>query len=447
MIGTRSLNCQSGERALLIGCHGGVGQAVLALLERTAPGRRLAERLDALLLVDCRSHPQPVCPAGARLLPPATITSAEDLTRLVREHRVTQVIDVSSIDTVECCAACDTMGVDFLCTSVEEWPARGSGAADRAIERLLRARRSSLGERGHLVGSGANPGIVNALVFAALEAFAARAGVETSQLDLHSILITEEDTTTELDAAMTGDRFAMTWSPAHCLDELFEPRAFAARDGAVLELGHAPGERWYRARCGQGLVEGLAVPHEEVVTLSRRLPGVVFCYLYRLPPAARIALASHPERRSVGAWTTRRMYPPWARAIAGKDQVGVLLCSRHHGELWMGFRTDVSEGLAFGTNATELQVAAGVLAGWTQLGRRRGISFVEDLDWKQFLRVAAAVLGPPLVVHDVCAPPRLLADRAVRPSVRPSQGDGLQPAPPTTSSGSKSSWRETGRTS
>ncbi len=431
MIGTRNLNCQSGERALLIGCHGGVGRAVLALLELTAPGRRLAERLDALLLVDCQSHPQPICPAGARLLPPTTVASAQDLSRLVREHRVTQVIDVSSIDTVECCAACDSMAADFLCTSVEEWPGSGPVTTDRAIGRLLTPRRPRLGERSHIVGSGANPGIVNALVFAAIETFAARARVETSRLDLHSIFITEEDTTAELDAAMIGDRFAMTWSPAHCLDELFEPRAFAARDGVVMELGHAPSERWYRARCGQVLIEGLAIPHEEVVTLSRRLPGVVFCYLYRLPPAARIALASHSERRSVGAWTTKRMYPPWAGALAGKDTVGVLLCSRRYGELWMGFDTDVSEGLAFGTNATELQVAAGVLAGWTQLGRRRGIHFVEDLDPKEFLRVAAAVLGPPLVVHDVCAPPKLLAERAVRPGVRPWQGDGLQPAAAT----------------
>jgi hypothetical protein len=31
-----------------------------------------------------------------------------------------------------------------------------------------------------------------------------------------------------------------------------------------------------------------------------------------------------------------------------------------------------------GTNATQLQVAAGVVAGWSQLGSRKGIHFVED---------------------------------------------------------------------
>ena len=109
------------HRALVIGCHGGVGRAVLSLLERTAPGRRWRERLDAVLLVDRKPPDGPVPLTGSVLLPPTTIASADDLARLIREHRVTQVIDLSSIDTVDCTLACDELGADFLCTSVEEW--------------------------------------------------------------------------------------------------------------------------------------------------------------------------------------------------------------------------------------------------------------------------------------------------------------------------------------
>jgi hypothetical protein len=68
-------------------------------------------------------------------------------------------------------------------------------------------------------------------------------------------------------------------------------------------------------------------------------------------------------------------------------------------------------GLEYGTNATQLQVAAGVLAGWSQLGSRAGIHFVEDLKWRDFLRTAQQVLGPPLVVHDELAAPRTLRER------------------------------------
>jgi homospermidine synthase len=354
------------------------------------------------------------CEVGV-LLPPTNIESSDDLTRLVEQHEITQVIDVSSIDTVDCTQACDQLDADFLCTSVEEWPGRRFMPTDEAIARLLPPLRPSLERRSHLVGSGANPGIVNALVFMALAEFADRVGVAATAdaLELVAVLVTEEDTTAEQNVNESPDVFAMTWSPLHCLEEIFEPAAFCARDGRVVSLGHQPTSRWYGARCGDRVIDGMAVPHEEIATLARYFSSVEMAFLYRLTPAARRALATHPDRTIPEAWQTRRLCPPWATALAGSDRVGVLLCSRRFGELWVGFDTDVAKGLALGTNATQVQVAAGILAGWMQLGTVTGIHFVEDLKWREFLRVVAEVLGPPVVVHDASARARTLADRRV----------------------------------
>lgn len=399
------------NRALVVGCHGGVGSAVLALLAQTATGRQLRERLDALFLLDREAGD--AGPAGAVLLPPGSIESADDLTRLVAEHQLTQVVDLSSVDTLDCTSACDAAGADFLCTSVEEWPGRGTIPTDEAIARLLPPVRPALPRRSHLVGSGANPGIVNALVSAAIEEFGRRAAVRgtVEDLGLHAILVTEEDTTHETTGRPDDEVFAMTWSPAHCLEELFEPRAFIARDGAIEGLGHGPTERTYSARCGAAIISGMAVPHEEISTLAVKFPSVEIGFVYKIPSASARALARRAERRP-DEWKTRRLYPPWTMNISGEDRVGVLLCSRQYGELWMGFATDVRAGLRFGTNATQLQVAAGVLAGWLQLGTRRGIHFVEDLDWRAFLSAVTAVLGTPQVVYDPAAPVRAFADRA-----------------------------------
>jgi hypothetical protein len=375
-----------------------------------------------VLLADREPPPGPAPLTTGILLPPTSVGSAQELADLVREHRITDFVDLSSIDTVDCTRACDELGADFLCTSVEEWPGRGSIATDEAIARLLPPRRPALERRAHLVGSGANPGIVNALVFAGLEDFGGRVGVPatTAELDLYAVLITEEDTTAERSGNGARDVFAMTWSPLHCLEELFESRAFAARDGEVIGLGHRPTARLYRARCGDRSIAGMAVPHEEIATLARRLEEVEIAFLYRIPAAARRALAARPEWDSTGGWRIRRLYPPWTEAITGHDRVGVLLCSRRYGELWMGFDTGVAAGLAQGTNATQLQVAAGVLAGWTQLGRRTGIHFVEDLDWREFLDVACEILGPTTSFHDRSAPPRSLSERFLD-----ADGDGV----------------------
>lgn len=407
-----------GQRALLIGCYGGVGRAVLALLEHSAPGRRLRESLETLMLVDLERSNLGVPVRDAVLLPPTQVNSARDLERLIETHRVTQVVDVSSLDTVDCTRICDELGADFLCTSVEEWPGRGSVPTDHAIARLLPPRRPALEHRSHLVGSGANPGIVNALAFTALEEFAVRVGAAPTidALDIYAVLITEEDTAVEQDASQSTDVFPMTWSPTHCLEELFEPAAFAARDGKVVELGHPPTEVTYYARCGDRLIEGMAVPHEEIATLARHLSSVEIGFIYRIPSASRRALAAHPGRTSPKDWQTRRFWPPWTKNLAGRDRVGVLLCSRRFGELWMGFDTDMTSGLSLGTNATQLQVAAGVIAGWSQLGCQKGIHFVEDLDCRQFVTSASEVLGRPVIVHDANAVPRALVDR--RPIAR-----------------------------
>jgi hypothetical protein len=109
---------------------------VLALLEQSDPGRRLRERLGQIVLADRRPPPGPVLLEGARLLPPTDLRSAYDLARSIRGHHLTQVIDLSSLDTIECTQVCDDLGADFLYPSVEEW----AGHPSLTTERLEPAR-------------------------------------------------------------------------------------------------------------------------------------------------------------------------------------------------------------------------------------------------------------------------------------------------------------------
>ena len=60
-----------------------------------------------------------------------------------------------------------------------------------------------------------------------------------------------------------------------------------------------------------------------------------------------------------------------------------------------------------------LMLAAGVVAGWSQLGTRKGIHFVEDLHCADFMGVVSEVLGAPVTFHDPSATEALLSDRRV----------------------------------
>lgn len=401
------------EHALVIGCHGGVGRAFLTLLKESEVGRRLKNRFAKFVLVDKAPEIQEPVSFEGTFLPPMSVDNIDVFVRLLKEHEITSVIDLSSIDTVECTHACDELGVDFLCTSIEEWPGKDPVPTDKAIGRLLPPIKPKLVNKSHLVGSGANPGIVNALALEAIEAFAERVGVAptTAALELNSVLVTEEDTTEALGINYVSNEFPITWSPSHCIEELYEPKAFYAFNTRTIHLNHRPIDRFYRVRCGSRFIDGMVVPHEETKTLARKLPDVEVAFVYRVPVATLRALEMNVTRNNVEDWSPRRLCPPWTSNLVGQDRIGILLNSRKYGEFWMGFETDVSKGLALGTNATELQVAAGVIAGLEQLGEVKGIHFVEDLDPKRFLKTVTEILGPVKTIYDETAPSLRLVER------------------------------------
>jgi hypothetical protein len=238
-------------RALIVGFGGGVGQALMAVLAGTATGRAVASALEEILLVDAdAASAAPGLPRG-RVLEQLRIRSAEDLGSVVRARGVDQVVDASSLGTLDCIGACDALGASYLTTSVEHWPDERPPWL-RLVERLLPSRRPRFHRGSHLVGSGMNPGVVNALVFGGIDVFSRLVGVvpTADDLGLRSILITEEDSTIELAEPDGTDAFPMTWSPGHCLEELFQPDTIVARNGAVMGLGHRPHAALYRARCG-----------------------------------------------------------------------------------------------------------------------------------------------------------------------------------------------------
>ncbi len=408
----------SPRRTLLIGWRGGVGTATLNLLAEHPLGRRLAGDSHILLLDADDAEPVPAAPLPAEILPAETLLGREDLERVIRRHDIERVLDFGASNTIASAEACAATGADYLSTCYDPLHYRDAGPPTgphlmQGARDLLPKRRPSLSGGSHLVGSGMNPGTVSALLLTGLDQFADRARTSPDDLDLYAIFITEIDTTAS-DDPPADDVFAITWSPQHCLSEILEPEALYVSRGDITPLGHRPTAAHYRVRCGDEAIEGFAVPHEELVWLGHRFPSCEVAYLYQIPRAAEAALGRYPDR-DAESWKTRRLIPPSVPAdeLAGIDRVGVLLCSRRHGELWLGFETDMQQARRFGTNATELQVASGVLAGWAQLGARAGIHVVEEIDYRRFLRDVESVLGRAATVYDPDAPPVPLSRRRV----------------------------------
>ncbi len=407
------------KRLLITGCNGGAARALLSLLVNAPTGQALAREMETILMADACEQADTPPPQlhNARLLAPVRIESADEFRALLTETRPDQVVELSSSGTIDCIEACEELRVDMLSTSVHDWPQEQSSAMHELILQLLSMQGRNL-EGSYIIGAGMNPGVVNVTALLALEEFSRRTGAAPTPqaLDLYALYVTEHDTTIALDQELNGKVFEMTWSPTQCLEELFEPEAMIVREGCHMGMGHAPSEAFYSVRCADEHIDAMVVPHEEVTTLSRRFDSVELAFLYRPPPGARMALRAHPTRRDSAKWPTRKLYPPETKSLMGHDRVGVLLCSRRHGELWMGWETDVQEAKRFGTNATEMQVAAGAMAGLRQLGERAGLRFTEDLAQVPFVECVSSVLGPPRVYYDRFAPPKPLVARIINNS-------------------------------
>lgn len=394
----------SRRRALCIGSRGGVGRAVCAVLEQRP---NLLDRAPTeLFLLDAKPEPEVVRPFGAQVLPPLDL-NGDSLRRLLRELDIQELIDCSTLDTAIAVEAAVATNTDYLSTSISTDSLTTHAAVENLYATVPETKNSLL------VCSGMNPGIVNALAFAGMDAFAQRVGVQANPeaLELQSLLVTEEDTTERADGVVEDSSvFAMTWGPEIALQELCEPSA-AYWGGGPKGMEHPPWAAFYRARCGNEQVDGFLVPHEEVFTLGARLKIPEVAFIYRLPEAAQRRLLNEPETHA--KWPLRRLVPPEQNRIRGYDRVGVLLVSARYGELWIGFDTPAEAGMPYGTNGTLLQVAAGLIAGWNQLGRLTGLHVPEELDYRQYMSTVEAILGKPVVVYDPDARPIPLAERRV----------------------------------
>lgn len=390
------------KRVLVVGWRGGVGTALLSLLRDHPAGREIAAGVETLFLVD-RASSGASCPAlQARVLTDANCDDPETLARILRDLAIDTVIEVADVDTPAMSAVCAGHGADYVSASIQ---CPGKPTIVGASE-LLAARPAM--RTSHLLGAGMNPGIVNVLASAAVDELARRSRVAPADLELVGVHVTEQDTTTSLDIE-AGDVVAMSWSPGHALGEILEPFAMYVARGRPTTLPHRSHDYLYAVRCGHDEIAAMIVPHEELVSIGTRFPDVESAFFYSVP-AAYATLRRAPDRRA-REWPTRRLYPPQARRLSGRDRVGALICTKHYGELWAGFDHDAACARNGSYNATTFQAAAGVLAGWTLLGTRRGVHVTDELDHDAYLAIVEAILGPRVIVHAPDAPVRSVASR------------------------------------
>ncbi|MGI9301764.1 MAG: saccharopine dehydrogenase C-terminal domain-containing protein [Gammaproteobacteria bacterium] len=354
------------------------------------------------------------------------------------------LVNVSiSVDSVEVADWCQRHDVLYVDSSIEPWvddawdeslppAARTEYAYHQAARNHAAANWRRKGPTA-VFSHGANPGLVNHFVKAALLDVAAAVSMDVrtpgcreewarlaQATQTRVIHISERDTQISTQPKRAGE-FVNTWSIPGFVEEASMPVEIGwGTHEKTLPPGashHASGPRnaIYVPRAAAacqlrswvplgGPILGLALPHSEAITLSEYLtvregdvvryrPTVAFAYL---PCDAALASLHEAMMRD---WRLQRDWRVLNEDIAdGRDELGVLLFGHELGGWWYGSQLDVHEArkLVPGNNPTAIQVAAGVVAAacWAMVNPKEGYCEVEELPHDRVLEVATPYLGP-----------------------------------------------------
>lgn len=389
------------SKVMLLGA-GGIGSAFLNILAVNDISASIIPHGTHLLVVDRRDD----IPISDRLkekyvvssLPGLDITKSADLETLLVEHGIDVLIEVADVETIQFIKVCTKLGVLYLNSGYGVWPQVYEDEHPRCLM-LVRAMeiRSQITNNGFhggvIMGSGMNPGIVNALVETGIQRLADLNCVEKKELvaDLKYIIFTEEDTTAIPESTFNHSEFPITWNPQHAYSEFTESSTGYFSLGKVKWIESKPLDCRFDVICNDKIITGMLVPHEEVVTIGEKYPNITSGFIYCIPP---VSLSRLPTVRNL-KWIKPMLLVPRNYELEGYDTVGVLLQSQRFGSYWLGFKNYHHEAIRYDTNATLMQVAAGVLAGASLLMKQFSrISVVEDLDYQAYLDIACKILGP-----------------------------------------------------
>ncbi len=436
------------NRILMIG-HGVVAQALLPMLVNHL--RVSCAQIVVIDSLDRTKILQPWIERGLRFFHESVTPFSLGSLLATHTRRGDLIVDLAwSVDFFDVIQWTQQHGVLYVNASLESWD-RGEETRQKPMhEKSLYHRYARLlpliskwrSGTTTVIDHGSNPGLVSHFVKAGLLDIAEhvlKTGVPLAghrrqlegmieedafpqlahALGVKVIHCSERDTQRAHRAKRT-DEFVGTWSPEGMWEESISPCevGWGTHEKWMPPSALRPGEgprnqillpqmglnTWIRSWVPNQEIVGMAVSHGESFGLSHALtlteengwpfyrPTVCYAYapcndsLVSLHELRAMNYRMHPRRRVLAD-----------DIVAGEDSFGALIMGHPFQSWWTGSILPIDEARKHvpGTNATAVQVAAGVLAAidWVVRNPNEGIRLPEDLPHREILAVARPYLG------------------------------------------------------
>lgn len=372
----------------LLGSSGGVGKAVLALLDRVVQDEHAPLHKE---LANGKIHCVDVKPQlpdeikayyprleGRLELHQFDLQDAGKFKLHLMQTSTRLVIDASWADTLSMLECCNELAVAYVNTALE------SAEVDELtelegftlIERYWRFKEKKHSYSGlqAIIGSGMNPGVVQWMAISLMKE-------QPDKLPLACYIVETDDSFYADRTLLKPKTVYSTWSPECYLDEAILNYPMFVNHHRALFLYEPVYAQTFFVRLGQLCFEGCLMPHEEVLSLGERYPFEIG-FLYKVNEVTTEILHDHLENPDELWDWNHQLLDPRDAELEGSDLVGVLLVYEDHERYLYNVMQNKEIFDSYGTNATYFQVACGLYGGICTLlleAMPNGVHWVDEL--------------------------------------------------------------------
>jgi homospermidine synthase len=351
----------------ILGSAGGVAKSILAILNKS-----VKDTNDPInhLIMDCQIHlidsKQKEENYYRQLFPNLQdkfILHKFDLqdtlkfTQHLESTKTQIVIDVSWADTVEMLRCCDTLGIYYVNTALENTMIDENEELYEGfplIERILFFEKSKgeLSNTTAIIGSGMNPGVVQ---WMAIELF----NKYPEEIPLGCYIV-EHDTSFYKNKALAKENVIYTtWAPECFLDEAVSSYPMFMKHHTPLFLYEDVYALEFKVTLGENEFYGCLMPHEEVYSLCK-LYDMEGGFLYKVNDHTTKLIRSNLDNVDQLWDFEMRVLDPVDAPLEGEDLVGVLFVYKDKERYMYNVLSNKNIFAEYQTNATYFQVACGI---------------------------------------------------------------------------------------
>lgn len=296
----------------------------------------------------------------------------------LKETNTSIVIDMSFGDTVDMLKCCNTLGITYINTAFESVSVDKNelvaGFQLQERYKIFESHRDNFKNTSAIICSGMNPGVVQWMAIDLMKKYPNK--------QPKACYIVENDTSFFEDEKLADkNTIYTTWYPEGFLDEAVYSYPAFMKKHQPLFLYNKVYELEFKVTLGENQFYGCLMPHEEAITLGKMF-DMETGFIYKINDHTTNLIKANLDNID-SLWNKpMKVLDPEVAPLKGEDSVGILLVFEDS-EAYMYNQLNNKEIYEkYKTNATYLQVAAGVYGALAVIlldSIPQGIYYVDEL--------------------------------------------------------------------